>query len=469
MPGAAAARRPGHPGAGGLVLPRGARRLPAVVEVALGRARSRCPAASRSTSSSRTRRRPPSTATEDRNGRRNHDEIRFWADYVSGGARRAYIYDDEGGTGGLGRGQDFVIAGDQNADPFDGDSVDDAILQLLDHPRIQDPHPTSAGAVEAAQRDGGANLTHTGPAAEDTADFADTAPGNLRADYVLPSERLAVLGSGVYWLTSATRCSRGWSARSRSRRATTAWSGSTYAPRVTRPERFAEGPADVHLTSTCRPLGAATRVRRVDRRRPDPGEPHVASPEPHPHAAPDGRPDPRQPQRGDLPPPLRRRLLQRRAQHHRDVVLPRRRRHGAEPPLRRRHRPHGRRADRAARRPARPPRRSRSAGHGRARQPGGLPFTPIAAAGHHRRRRDRAGRLPLGHDPALGRPDPRGRPDLRRRPPDARGAGRPVRLQQRLPRHHRDQPRRHHARCSCATTSTPTRTSCSRPAPRPRP
>ncbi len=108
-----------------------------------------------------------------------------------------------GDTGGLGRGQDFVIAGDQNADPFDGDSVDRAIQQLLDHPRIQDPHPTSAGAVEATQRDGGANLTHVGPAAEDTADFSDTSPGNLRADYVLPSKRLDVLGSGVFWLTSS--------------------------------------------------------------------------------------------------------------------------------------------------------------------------------------------------------------------------------------------------------------------------
>ena len=145
---------------------------------------------------------PTFDGTEDRNGTRNHDEIRFWADYVSGGAQASYIYDDAGTRGGLGRGQDFVIAGDQNADPFDGDSVDRAIQQLLEHPRIQDPHPTSAGAVEATQRDQGANLTHTGPAAEDTADFADTAPGNLRVDYVLPSERLAILGSGVYWLTS---------------------------------------------------------------------------------------------------------------------------------------------------------------------------------------------------------------------------------------------------------------------------
>ena len=146
---------------------------------------------------------PPSfDGAEDRNGRRNHDEIRFWADYVSGGRAASYIYDDEGGTGGLGRGQDFVIAGDQNADPVDGDSYDDAIRQLLDHPRIQDPTPISTGAVEATLRDKGINLTHQGPAERDTADFADNAPGNLRVDYVLPSERLAVRDTGVYWLPS---------------------------------------------------------------------------------------------------------------------------------------------------------------------------------------------------------------------------------------------------------------------------
>src|SRR5215207_1197536 len=47
---------------------------------------------------------------EDRNGRRNFDEIRFWADYVAPGRGR-YIYDDEGRRGGL-RGGHFVIAGD---------------------------------------------------------------------------------------------------------------------------------------------------------------------------------------------------------------------------------------------------------------------------------------------------------------------------------------------------------------------
>jgi Endonuclease/Exonuclease/phosphatase family len=136
---------------------------------------------------------------EDRNGRRNHDEIRFWADYVSPG-RSGYIYDDEGRRGGLRRGENFVIAGDQNADPFDGDSVDDAILQLLEHPRINTRRtPTSPGGPEQSRLQGGANASHMGNPAFDTADFADTAPGNLRADYVLPDRGIRIRDSFVFW------------------------------------------------------------------------------------------------------------------------------------------------------------------------------------------------------------------------------------------------------------------------------
>ena len=72
---------------------------------------------------------------EDRNGTRNFDEIRFWADYITPG-RGGYIYDDAGRSGGLKPGELFVIAGDQNADPFDGDSLPGAIQQLLDNPLV---------------------------------------------------------------------------------------------------------------------------------------------------------------------------------------------------------------------------------------------------------------------------------------------------------------------------------------------
>jgi len=142
---------------------------------------------------------PTFDGAEDRNGRRNHDEIRFWADYVSPGAASRYIVDDAGMRGGLPAGSPFVVAGDQNADPVDGDSVDQAIDQLLDHPFIVDPAPRSEGAVEASALQGRANLEHDGDPALDTADFADGAPGNLRVDYVLPSRRLSVIDSGVFW------------------------------------------------------------------------------------------------------------------------------------------------------------------------------------------------------------------------------------------------------------------------------
>jgi Endonuclease/Exonuclease/phosphatase family len=140
---------------------------------------------------------------EDRNGTRNADEIRFWADYVSKGRSARYIYDDEGRRGGL-RGSRFVIAGDQNSDPLDGDSIPGAIQQLLDNRRVDATFvPASEGAVEQSALQGGANLVHRSDPRYDTADFADNAPGNLRADYVLPSRNLDVVDGGVFWPLSA--------------------------------------------------------------------------------------------------------------------------------------------------------------------------------------------------------------------------------------------------------------------------
>jgi len=136
---------------------------------------------------------------EDRNGRRNHDEIRFWADYITPG-EGDYIYDDQGSTGGLEPGSRFVIMGDQNADPFDGDSTQNAISQLLNNPLVNvSVTPSSVGAIEASALQGRANDTHLGDPALDTADFADGAPGNLRADYVLPSFNLEITNAGVFW------------------------------------------------------------------------------------------------------------------------------------------------------------------------------------------------------------------------------------------------------------------------------
>lgn len=136
---------------------------------------------------------------EDRNGCRNHDEIRFWADYIDP-EKSNYIYDDTGGRGGLRPNSRFVVVGDLNADPHDGDSRDHAIRQLTEHPRIrQHPVPASCGGAEQSKLQGQANAQHLGNPAYDTADFGDKKSGNLRVDYVLPAATLKITQAGVYW------------------------------------------------------------------------------------------------------------------------------------------------------------------------------------------------------------------------------------------------------------------------------
>lgn len=130
---------------------------------------------------------------EDRNGRRNADEIRLWADYVDP-ARSGWIVDDAGLAGGLAAEASFVVLGDMNADPIDGDSVEGAIGQLLDHPRID---PAVARGARVPQSEGG---RLAGRAPEHQGDPAhDTAGWGLRVDYVLPSTDLTAVASGVFW------------------------------------------------------------------------------------------------------------------------------------------------------------------------------------------------------------------------------------------------------------------------------
>lgn len=139
---------------------------------------------------------------EDRNGQRNYDEIRLLADYVSP-TRASYIRDDQFRSGGLGEDTSFVIAGDLNADPLDGDSVEGAVAQLLNHPQVNRQRiPSSLGAVEDSKRQAMVNIKHRGDPALDTADFSDEQSGNLRIDYVLPSADLTVVDCGVFWPTA---------------------------------------------------------------------------------------------------------------------------------------------------------------------------------------------------------------------------------------------------------------------------
>jgi endonuclease/exonuclease/phosphatase family metal-dependent hydrolase len=135
---------------------------------------------------------------EDRNGARNRDEIRLWDEYISG-RPTPWLCDDRGRCGGLAAGEYFVIAGDQNSDPHDGDTGEDAIARLLANPRVQvEPAPESAGAALAAKSAGGGNVGQRGPDEQDTGDFGPKV-GNLRLDYVLPSRPLQVPASKVFW------------------------------------------------------------------------------------------------------------------------------------------------------------------------------------------------------------------------------------------------------------------------------
>lgn len=127
---------------------------------------------------------------EDRNGHRNQDEIRFWEIYLSPNAATS-LQDDAGGTGGLPEHQPFVIMGDLNSDPADGDSQQDAIKSLLAHPRTVDPAAASQGAVEASLK-----RKSPGDPKLDTAKFGR---GNMRVDYVLPSQDFVLKNSGVFW------------------------------------------------------------------------------------------------------------------------------------------------------------------------------------------------------------------------------------------------------------------------------
>lgn len=119
---------------------------------------------------------------EDRNGRRNHDEIRFWQLYLDGQFGQAPK-------------TQFVLVGDANVDPADGEGRKEGIQNLLADPRLQDPKPKRPVSRNANLLD-----------AErlDTVAWPDDGPGQLRVQYILPSIDLDVQGAGVHWPPSDT-------------------------------------------------------------------------------------------------------------------------------------------------------------------------------------------------------------------------------------------------------------------------
>jgi hypothetical protein len=122
---------------------------------------------------------------EDRNGKRNHDEIRFWSDYISGPMQSAYIYDDKGHQGGLAD-KYFIIAGDLNSSLNEGSAIKKAITHLLTHPKVD-------GSLIPKSEGGKQHSPDNIYGAEHTAGW------RMRVDYVLPSSNLDVTASGVFW------------------------------------------------------------------------------------------------------------------------------------------------------------------------------------------------------------------------------------------------------------------------------
>mgnify|MGYP000381747411 CR=1 FL=1 len=126
---------------------------------------------------------------ENRNGNRNHDEIRFWFDYINN-KQGDYIYDDNHQKGALKVNRRFIIIGDQNASSVEGDAIitkrSKGIIALLDSDKIQDSLPTSLGGQKHSS--GNINGIH------------HTAYWGMRADYVLPSTfGFIIKKSGVFW------------------------------------------------------------------------------------------------------------------------------------------------------------------------------------------------------------------------------------------------------------------------------
>lgn len=141
---------------------------------------------------------PTFDGPEDRNGARNADEIRLWREYISPGDK-PWLCDDAGHCGGLAEDARFVIAGDLNNDPVDGAGHHDAILELLEHPRVlRTATPRSAGGEAKAREYAVAGIEKRGAPAHVTGDFGAKV-GALRLDYVLPSVGFALAGSGVHW------------------------------------------------------------------------------------------------------------------------------------------------------------------------------------------------------------------------------------------------------------------------------
>lgn len=125
---------------------------------------------------------------EDRNGSRNHDEVRFWLDYITPNMAD-YIYDDQGIYGGLAAESRFIILGDLNSSSTEGNSRKEAISALLASDLVNDSKIPQSQGGHIHRSDNPLSRYHT-------------ASWGMRADYVLPSSfGFDVIENGVYWPT----------------------------------------------------------------------------------------------------------------------------------------------------------------------------------------------------------------------------------------------------------------------------
>ncbi|SNR37887.1 endonuclease/exonuclease/phosphatase family protein [Puniceibacterium sediminis] len=98
---------------------------------------------------------------EDRNGRRNADELRLWQHYLDG----ALAQTPPKGS--------FILLGNANLDPLRGDGLHHVMQAFLNDPRLRDPAPDTI-----------------------TANWPAPGPGPMRVSYALPSADLRVINAG---------------------------------------------------------------------------------------------------------------------------------------------------------------------------------------------------------------------------------------------------------------------------------
>ena len=124
---------------------------------------------------------PAFDGPEQRNVKRNHDEIRLIREIIDGAS---FLVDDAGRPGGLSADEHFVVMGDLNADPDEGSSAHNPIVNLL-----LSSERVSGDFVPTADASGVTRFPDLDP--DDSAQFG------LRVDYILPSDGLRVMKGGI--------------------------------------------------------------------------------------------------------------------------------------------------------------------------------------------------------------------------------------------------------------------------------